>query len=330
MLIAVSLTAVFAVLAGGAWFLSRDAPEEPPRSLPARWPSADGEAVRRVPMPTGEMVAALPPATAGHVLCGAVPEASWASVLGGPVLREATKYGECHVVTADLEVSAGMWSEPPLTGGDATELEVAGHGATLTRTTTQHPIDAMLTVRLSDSTQDWVKPQLQIRVSAQPGVRTEPDFGGMATALGTAMVAAVATPGPSLPTRDERAHEMTPIPGSGIGDAAYPLITWQLCTQLSRASNTPLDQLRPGLFGSCERKEELKTITLAYHDKSDGSFPDRLAGRPAREKTPDTTAEIQLLDDSHQTLEITWTDSTKPGNALHDLAEKVVPPLLGR
>ncbi|SFW62109.1 hypothetical protein [Amycolatopsis australiensis] len=74
MLIALSVLAVVSLLTTAAWLLTRDSPAETPRSLPSRWPTAGGEPIRPVPMPTGGMAAALPPPTRGHVLCTAVPE----------------------------------------------------------------------------------------------------------------------------------------------------------------------------------------------------------------------------------------------------------------
>jgi hypothetical protein len=332
-LIAVSLTAVFAVLVGVGWYLDRDTPEAAspaaPRALPTRWPSERAELIRPVPMPTGEMAAALPSSAAGQVLCNAVPEQTWASVLGGPVLREATAYGACHVVTADLDVTATTYSEAPDIGRDPVEVTVAGHPGTMTKTSAS----AALSVPLADTHEDWATPLLQLHITPRPGDRAEHDYTGMARALGTTLVGAITTPGPALPTANEltRSREMTPIPGSGIVDAARPLVTWQLCTQLSRALGVPLDQVKPDFFGSCENIQDGTSIKVEYHSTSTSAFGGRIvAGRPAREPVPRADLEIQLIDHSSQSVEITWIDSTKPDDALADLAEKLIPPLLGR
>ena len=335
-LIALSVLAAVTVLAGAAvWFLTPGSPEPRavPRELPSHWPTVGGETVRQVPMPTGEMAAAMPIHTEGHVLCSAVPEQTWASVLGGPVLREVSENGSCHVVSANLEVSALTWDDTLMRPGTNPEaVVVAGHQATVAASGSGPApyAEALVTVRLTGSTAKWARPNLQIRVNKVTGDHDEHDFRGMALSLGGTMVGAITTPGPALPP-DGESREMTPIPGSGITYAASPLIAWQLCTQLSRALNIPLDQLKPGFSpGSCRQEDDSRTITLAYHDKSDEYYPDWLAGRPAREKTRGTTAEIQLLDDSRQSLEITWNDGKQSEKTLHQLVEKVVPPLLGR
>ncbi|MFI5584240.1 hypothetical protein ACIA5G_04345 [Amycolatopsis sp. NPDC051758] len=331
-LIALSVLAAVTLLGAAFWLVTRDwsEPRAAPLALPVSWPSAGGEPVRQVPMPTGELAVALPSRTSGHVLCGAIPEQTWASVLGGPVLREVDKNGNCHVVSANVAASATLWADPvAMTGTRPEPVTVAGRQGSVS-TFGPPGYGEILTLRLSGSTAKWTRPSLQLIVNRVPEDRGEHDFRGMALSLAGTMIGAITTPGPALPA-DGESREMTPIPGSGITDAPYPFITWQLCTQLSRALGVPLGRLKPGSFGSCRREEDSKSVTLAYHDESDNEyFPDRVAGRPAKDDSSGNTLEIQLLDDSRQTLEISWLDSTKPEKALADLAEKVVPPLLGR
>lgn len=332
MLIALSVLAAVIVLGGAAaWFLTPGSsePRAAPLELPTHWPSSGGEPVRQVPMPAGEMAVALPSRTSGHVLCGAVPEQTWSTVLGGPVLREVDKNGHCHVVSANLEVSAGLWADPvPMRGATPETVTVAGRQGTVSAFGANDFGD-ILTVRLSDSTEKWTQSNLQLIVHQVLGDRGEHDYRGMAMSLAGTMIGAITTPGPALPRTGET-REMTPIPGSGIADAPYPFITWQLCTQLSRALGVPLDQLEPGSFGSCQRETGSTRVSLTYDDEGEDSFPDRIAGRPARDDASGHELKIQLVDGSPQTLELSWIDSTKPHDALRDLAEKVVPPLLGR
>lgn len=326
-LIAVSLTVVFALAAGLAWWSTRDSPSDPPRALPSAWPSVGGEVVRPVPMPTGELAAALPPTTAGHVLCGAVPEDTWRRVLGGPVLREVS--GGCHVVTADVEVTAGTYDRPPFGESGSAVVTVAGHRGTMTTS----PIDAVLTVRLADTAEQWAAPELQLRVANQLGVHAEHDFRSMAEEIGTTMVGAITTPGPALPSESERRHppEMTPVPGTGIADAAYPLIVRQLCTQLARSLSLPLDQVEPTWPGSCRHKTDGAEAGLSYSsDSPTRVFGDRFAGRPADVSEPGGVIEVQLVDGSPQTLTVRLYDFDRTMPGIRELAGKVVPPLLGR
>ncbi|GLY35429.1 hypothetical protein Amsp01_014530 [Amycolatopsis sp. NBRC 101858] len=328
-LIAVSLTAVFAVLSGLAWFLTRDSPEDAPRSLPSAWPTAGAEPIRPVPLPTGEMAAALPFGTAGQVLCNAVPVETWARVLAGPVLREAAN-GICHVVTADLDVTASTYDRAPVDGGQPAGITVAGHRGTLG----ESPVGpAVLTVRLADTGERWAAPELQLRIVSLTRVRTERDFRGMAEELGTAMVGAITSPGPSLPSEAERQHppELTPIAGTGIADAAYPLIMRQLCTQLARALELPLAEVQPDWPCTCAHKAGEAEIKLSYDpDSTTKYFGDRFAGRPADVSDSGGVIEVQLVDGSAQTLVVKVYDLDRTMPGIRDLAGKVVPPLLGR
>ncbi|MEV4144773.1 hypothetical protein AB0J40_13960 [Amycolatopsis sp. NPDC049691] len=329
-LIAVSLTVVFMLAAGLAWWSAHDSPAEPPRALPSAWPSANAEAIRPVPMPTGEMAAALPFGTRGQVLCNAVPEDTWRKVLGGPVLREVSGAGDCHVITADLEVTAGTYDRPSLGGFEPAVVTVAGHPGTLTKST---GTDAVLTVRLSDTAEQWAAPELQLRVANQVGVRAERDFRGMAEELGTAMVGAITTPGPSLPNQEEQAHppEMTPIAGTGVADSAYPLIMRQLCTQLAKALGLAPEAVEPDWPGTCKHKAGGAEVELSYNPTSlTQSFGDRFAGRPADVSEPGGVIEVQLVDGSPQTLVLRVSDLDRTLPGIRELAEKVVPPLLGR
>ena len=328
-LIAVSLTAAFSLVFVLAWFLTRDSPEDAPRSLPSAWPTAGAETIRPVPLPTGEMAAALPFGIAGQVLCTAVPVETWARVLDGPVLREA-RNGTCHVVTADLDVTAGTYDRAPVGGGEPAGITVAGHPGTLA----ESPIGpAVLNVRLADTGEQWAAPELQLRIVSLADVRTERDFRGMAEALGTAMIGAITTPGPSLPSETERQHppEMTPIAGTGIADAAYPLIMRQLCTQLARALELPLAEVRPDWPGTCEHKAAGAEVELSYNPSSlTRYFGDRFAGRPADVSEPGGVIEVQLVDGSAQTLVVKVYDLDRTMPGIRQIAEKVVPPLLGR
>ncbi|WIY05325.1 hypothetical protein QRX60_16305 [Amycolatopsis mongoliensis] len=150
-LLAVSLTAAFMLVGGLGWFLTRDSPQEAPRALPSVWPTAHGEALRPVPMPTGELAAALPFSSRGHVLCEAVPEQTWSQVLGGPVLREVTA-ASCHVVTPELDVTANTAEPAPVTGVEPAGVAVAGHQGTMTSSS---GYDATLIVRLADTGEQW-------------------------------------------------------------------------------------------------------------------------------------------------------------------------------
>lgn len=331
-LIAVTLTVVFMLAGGLAWWSAHDSPAEAPRALPAVWPSAHGEVIRPVPMPTGEMAAALPFGTRGQVLCNAVPEDTWRKALGGPVLREVSG-ASCHVVTADLDVTASTYDRIPDPGIEPAEVTVAGHRGTMSKSPVSPAFDAMLDVRLADIDEEWAAPELQLRISDPARVHDERGLRGMAQELGTAIVGAITTPGPALPSAAERLHppEMTPIAGTGIADAAYPLIMRQLCTQLARGLGLPLDQVEPDWPSTCRHKADGAEVKLSYNpDSTTKSFSTHFAGRPADVSEPGGVIEVQLIDGAPQTLVIDLYDFDRTLPGIRDLAAKVVPPLLGR
>ncbi|WIY05324.1 hypothetical protein QRX60_16300 [Amycolatopsis mongoliensis] len=155
----------------------------------------------------------------------------------------------------------------------------------------------------------------------------------MAERLGTVMIGAIATPGPSLPSEAERLHppEMTPITGTGIADAAYPLIMRQLYTQLARALGLSLGEVEPDWPGTGRHQAGGAEVKLSYHPSSlTQHFGDRFAGRPADVSEPGGIIEVQLVDGSAQTLVISVYDLDRTMPGIRRIAEKVVPPLLGR
>jgi hypothetical protein len=337
-LIVVAVLAFFALLGGGAWLVLRSAfppvsLPEPPKTLPSPWPESGGEPVREVPMPTGEMAAALPDRTASHVLCSSLPEQTWAAVLGGPVLREARVLYGCQVVTPTLRVSAELSDGKQVhPGGPPERAGIGGREATSYGSSDGKGATVVVQL-LGPSPPTWTKSVLELSIRQDTWDRTSRDLPAMVRTLGDGMVDAITGPGPPIPTAppgDAIPVQATePIPGSGIVDAATPMIAWQLCSALSRSTARPLDEFVPKHDGSCEYREDKEFgVVASSGDCCEKSFPDTLGGRPASVDNPSVT--IQLTDDSRQEVKLAWLYPRKSDAELRAWAESMIPQLLGR
>ncbi|EME54536.1 hypothetical protein [Amycolatopsis decaplanina] len=284
--------------------------------LPEVWPSKSGQALRPVPMPTGEMVAALTDETAAQVLCQAIPEQRWEEILGGHTLREAGR--SCHAVTTKLDISVRMAPALPddTSRGLPTRTTVAGKLAVLAT----DKDGTSLSVELVEvAPHNGASPVLH--VSLRGRVVKSPETEQKARALAEALIAGVTPPGPKLPKIGEDGEiplEKTE-PGP-IKDRPLPVISWLLCGELGRALGVPSDSAKPVFFAACE----LNGVIADYSELSTAVAPTTtVAGLPAQ--VDGRGVVVQLTDDpAGQTLKFKG-----PGDLLA-LAEKMVPPLLGR
>ncbi|RSM67144.1 hypothetical protein DMH03_08820 [Amycolatopsis sp. WAC 01376] len=290
--------------------------DEPEAELPAVWPSTSGQALRPVLMPTGEMVAALTDETGAQVLCQVIPEQRWEEILGGPTLLEAG--GACHAVTAKLDVSAQMIAGLPedTSRGLPTRTTVAGKLAVIAT----DKDGTSLSVELVEvAPHNGASPVL--RVSVRGRTTETPGSEEKAKALAEALIAGAMPPGPKLPKIGEDGEiplEKTE-PGP-IKDRPLPVISWLLCGELGRALGVPADKAKPNFFAACE----LNGVTADYSALSTAVVPTTtIAGLPAQ--VDERGVVVQLTDDPDgQTLKFKGTGD------LPALAEKMVPPLLGR
>ncbi|MFD9894596.1 hypothetical protein ACFWY9_35065 [Amycolatopsis sp. NPDC059027] len=305
---------------------------DPPKDLPAIWPTQGGTAVRHeVPMPTGEMVAALPRTTAGQVLCRAVPAQRWPEILGGPVLMEVSLTGSCHVVTATLDVTVDLngsttplvRSEPITISGRSGYAEHSETGATL-----------MLALT-GNRPGTWVNPTLNIRLM-KDFRDSERDLAGMAKAIAEGVIAATTAPGLSLPQDTESLSgippkAVPPTPRFGIVDGAYPMVSWQLCTQLAQELGVDIEKTKPSMRGDCQLQGDTFNASADYIETTAGKaeYPDRIGGRPAQ--FTKNYVQVKLTDDTDQAVRFhAFFARTQNDDRLHALVEKVLPPLLGR
>ncbi len=314
-----ALTSVLLLLGVGtvvAITLLNEDGEHTEAELPAVWPSSAGEALRQVPLPTGEMVTALTGDTGAQVLCQVIPEQRWEEILGGRTLREVT--GACHAVTAELDVSAQLTAALPedTSRGLPTRTTVAGKTAVVAT----DKGGTSLSVELVEvAPRNGASPVLHVavRTGIAKTLETEPK----ARALAEALIAAAMPPGPKLPTIGEGGAIPLEKTGPGaIKDRPLPVISWLLCAELGRSLGVPADNAKPTFFAACE----LNGVSADYSEHSaDVQATTSIAGLPAQ--VGENRVIVQLTGDPRgETLKFKGTGD------LTALAEKAVPPLLGR
>lgn len=284
--------------------------------LPEVWPSKAENALRPVPMPTGEMVAALTDETGAQVLCQVIPEQRWEEILGGRTLREAGT--ACRAVTARLDVSAQMIPALPedTSRGAPVKTTVAGKLALIAT----DKDGTRLSVELAEvAPHNGASPVLL--VSLRGRTIDTPETESKARALAEALIAGATPPGPSLPKIGEDG-EIAPrqVEAGPLKDKPLPVMSWLLCGELGRALGVPADNAKPTFFAACA----LNGVTADYSEHSAVVVPSTtIAGLPAQ--VDERGVIVQLTDDPDgKTLKFKGTGD------LQALAEKMVPPLLGR
>lgn len=281
-------------------------------------------------MPTGELAAALPDYTSGHVLCSALPEQTWAKLLGDSVLREVWLVSGCTVVTKTLRVQAEL-SDGTLVRplGKPQRTAVGGREATIYSDARQATAVIVLT---GPNPPSWAKPVLEVSLEQHVWDQLPRDLPNLVRGIGEGLVAAITKPGPALPRGlgDEIPVRTADIPpGSGIVDAPTPMIAWQLCSALSRSTGRPLDEFVPKHDGRCEyRADEEFKVQASSEERLTQSLPDTIGGRPASVRNPSVT--IQLTDESPQQVQLAWLSPRKSDEELRAWAESLLPQLLGR
>ncbi|WP_027944311.1 hypothetical protein [Amycolatopsis taiwanensis] len=312
--VVIGVLLAFASVAAASGYLWSRTSSAAPATTSAR-PSTDGQALRPVPIPAGELVTALPPDSIGQVLCQALSQDRWNLVLGGATLREVSGDG-CHLVAGALDLNLTLDRTPAALNG-AKAVNIAGHPGEV-----EFPeprTNARLNVHLVTApATEQIRPYLRIGVShTTPGVPLDE----LIVTVAREVVAATMTDGPALPKvgpgRAIPPKQVEPIADHGIVDAPWPMISWQLCTALvAELGGTG----KPEFDGRCT----VRGIQAAYTDLvSPRRYPDLIAGQPAL--ITDDLVAVKLTGDSAQ--ELTFTGS---GRSLEAIAEHVLPALLGR
>ncbi|WP_158881864.1 hypothetical protein [Amycolatopsis anabasis] len=330
----VLLAASISGLAGYLWAQNASGIEPPPpRGLPAVWPTKHGEIPRPVPMPTGEMIAALPQSTAGHVLCQALPPKRWEEILGGKTLREAQS-DACHLVTDTLEVFVRLdrpGAEPPGPQAEEPEqVDVDGRPGQLEYAGAK--LNAKLTVPLAaqpPNASEDIRTMLRIDIGQDPNHRADEGLDEQVTAIARGVLTAAAAPGPGLPPVGRNgvitARQTEPVPGHGIVDGSWPMISWQLCTRLSRELGTGVGAADAKFKGDCAVRGVHATYT---QDLSPRAYTTTIAGRPASVQQNAVT--VKLADNSEQALTLSTDGKAVSEADLPGFTGRVLPALLGR
>lgn len=321
LVIVVGVLLSFASIATATGYLwSRDARDRPAAAptLPAVWPSKGGQALRAVPIPSGEMLVALPPETGPQVLCQALSEQRWAALLGTRPLREVA-HGACHAVTGAIDVTLRL-DTVAVALQDPETVDIAGHAGEVEFL--RPKVNARLQVRLSAAAPGpQVRPFLRVEVSRtdSAGATAGPAPDELAGSLASEVVRAAMAPGPGLPAQGaaQSIALRRDAPVHGIADSPWPVISWQLCTALLRELG---GTAKARFDGRCAVRGVEATYT---DDVSPRVYPDTLAGRPAL--ITDTLIAVKLTDDSAQEVSFSGGNG---GRALRTLAGSVLPSLL--
>ncbi|WP_410655592.1 hypothetical protein [Amycolatopsis sp. lyj-112] len=299
-----------------------------PKELPKSWPSENGHALRPVPMPSGEILMALPKETTAQVLCQAIPAERWTQLMGGEVAREVEHGETCHAVGLDdwVRISLNRTGVADRTTlGTRKKITVAGRPATLVIGGSP----SLVEVQLAD---EGVQPPtggiLRIETSWTRVPRQDDQSESRLLGLAEATLAASFGPEPKLPAvgRLDAIERKTVEPGAGILDAPLPEIAWKLCTQLGRALGLPAEATEPRIDGKCMVESAKGPIRVENDALISEHSAAPVAGRPAKESQGELS--VLLTDNgSKQGLRFQWSGGSKTD--LRELAEKVVPPLLG-
>jgi hypothetical protein len=294
-----------------------------PRELPKSWPSENGRPLRPVPMPSGEMLMALPRETTAQVLCQATPAERWKQLMGGEVAREVEHGESCHAVGLDSWVRMSLSRTPVAdsTGlGKRKQVTVARRPATVV----VGGSPSLVEVKLSDT--DVRVLRIETSWTRVPPQNDQSE--AMLLGLTESVLAGAFGPGPKLPAADKRdvIERKTVEPGAGILDAPLPEISWKLCTQLQRALGVPAEAPEPYIDGKCTAIAADDTAVRVEHTAVLSELRgEPVAGRPASEDSGQLS--VLLTDNgSRQGLRFSWLGGST--TKLRDLAETVVAPLL--
>ncbi|WP_215546562.1 hypothetical protein [Amycolatopsis sp. CA-230715] len=286
-----------------------------------------------MPMPTGEMLAALPDFVRNDVLCQAVDDARMTGIIGGPVRREVRPDGSgdlaaCHIVSPgnDIEITT---TTSGTSSSDAAEVLVHGKRARLEhlgdRTEVSVPV-----LPGSESAQNYpygVRPILSIK--QRPGADDK------VTAVATAVLEAATKPGPSIPKDDETRippRRADPTPGFGVIGSAWPQITWQLCTILADEAHLDLQAAEAKFDGECSIESgNVRTYARSSEVTSrddTAHFTETISGRPASRDAGGIT--VKLTDEPAPTANFAATGPFPPGFDYKAFTERVVAKLVGK
>jgi hypothetical protein len=300
-------------------------PSPPTNSNKYREPLLHDKGLRPVRMASGRALTYVLQTTAAQVLCQSLTKDQWKHLLGDTVGRQPGDgcmiNDERGMVILDLvKGSEAFTGETTIAGRPATveQDDVSGLSVTVALTD-----DALAPAR-PGGRPNW--PLLSLRSSDHGDSRTELDLA--MRVLGE-VVPVLAEDGDSLPAIDDTgriAYVATPLtPGADFVDLPTPVQALQLCTVLIEEALVPAasTEVTAADNGWCEVPATGATVSMDDAAEPVSTYPDRIAGRPAKPGTggPGSVL-VRLRDDALVDLSVTGQDSTA-------LAERLIPLLAG-
>lgn len=290
--------------------------------------------LRRVNMPTGEMVTMLPDSVLPDVLCSAAPKR-----IGDDdtVVKVYTK-GTCIVSVGDksYEVDAQSRAEasvfPKLNGERVTVAGRTGQiqSDELTKALVV-PISQRLAGREAPQYPDTAASDIHntLRVSSTDSAPDPDEVRSDMLAIARAILVNTTQPGPTLPPvtdKDEHiapsAVQPQPVFGLSAPDAAQ-----DICTVSAQALHISASTTRPRFFGWCDVTEHHNQFSIYVEETewADGAGTDTIAGRPAT--SDESHIRIRLRDDADDHLVVSGYGSSE--KELRRVAEAIAPQLVG-
>ncbi|WP_215546563.1 hypothetical protein [Amycolatopsis sp. CA-230715] len=324
--------AVWALLPGDP--TSRQADPDPDRiPLTAAWPTPGGKTVKPLPMPTGEMVVALPISVRNDVFCGAVDDGRLTALIGGPVLREVKHIGEhplsCHIAAPgrDIEISAETAAD--LIPDRRVTVQVSGREGLLHRSLGSTELKVPFLAPRSPAAQrkdSEIAPIL--RVYQRSGSDED------AIALASAVLETTTKPGPLLPAVGSHGtippERTEPTPGFGVVGSALPQLARQLCTILADEAHLDLATAEAKMNGSCSIRNGESEVSADFSEIFDGStvFDETINGTSVS-ITPYRMI-VRLEGKPYQGITVSVGYPPPPGLDYKAFTERVVAKLAGK
>jgi hypothetical protein len=293
-------------------------------------PVFQDQRLRPVRMTSGRALTYVQPETASQILCQLLDKEDWGRLLGGRIGREplGDPYAGCQIATEQ-----GMLRMQMRESADAFEAEttIAGRPAIVYERLGEDAV--VFIVALTDDALHAAPAgqHLTLRTLEVEMVGDDPEAErDVATRVLTEVVPLLVKEAEPLPAVDDQGHipyAPTPLTGGDqFVDLPLPVQALQLCTVLLEGEGfrTAAKEVDVLDSGRCGLSTEQGTVAVeAKHSSLPiASYPDTVAGRPAREMADLPGVDVRLRDDAEIALSVSAPDSVA-------LAEKLVPLLIG-
>lgn len=313
---------------------TRQADPDPDRiPLPAVWPTAGSKTVKPLPMPTGEMVVALPNSVRNDVLCGAVDDARLTALIGGPVLREIKYIGErpfsCHIAAPGRDIEISAVTSADMVTDRRVPVQVSGRQGLLNRSLGSTELRVPFLAAGSPESQ-----QLDPQITPVLEIRQRSGSDEDATALASAMLETTTKPGPPLPSIGADGMispvRTEPTPGFGVIGSAWPQLARQLCTILADEAHLDVASAEAKMNGSCSVKSGELELEAEFTEIFIGStlFDEKIGDTPVSRESDAIV--VRLESKPYQAVRVSAGFHHPPGFDYKSFTERVVAKLVGK